>query len=853
MLSNPVRSLSILTLSLLSFLLLTAGASALANSPADENGKVDSPVSPILRQFIEQRQADDSQSSSATEEGVHVRSQFGQSADGKGKSDSGAGIPTPAESSYDPVRFDSAGNVQVYIDVESTDDATLQQLRDLGAKIEVVNSDWNKLQAWVPVSALDQMAALEAVNKITPPDYGVTKAGSVTSEGDGIHRADLVRHFSGLTGKGVRVGVISDGIDSWSTARAKGDLPGRLEINSDIVRSGDEGTALLEIVHDLAPGAELAFSSGGSSLFFIEAVLWMANEAFNGEGVDIIVDDLFYTGEPFFEDGPVAQAAEDAVAGGAVFVSAAGNSAFRHYEGDFVDGGGGFHAFDGDSDTSLRVTGANAGVTLQWNDPFGASGNDYDIFMCPPDMKPTKFNLQNGTCEASDRAQDGDDDPVEGVYLNTSGEADVYIRKFSGDDKRLELVLEFGYGRVLEHGVPEGGIIGQAAAAGVLAAGAIDAADPGNDDPQDYSDRGPSRIYDYSNDTYEDRAKPDVMGIDGVLVTGAGGFGTPVTGETGNLFHGTSAAAPHVAGIAALLVEAQRKADPGMSKKEVADAVAQLIRDTAVDLGETGHDDDTGYGRADALAAIESIAASSDTFELHSTGEFPFTVSIDSTGDGADSSTSDGVCDDGNGNCTLRAAIQQVNALGGAVINFDISGAGTRVIQPASALPAITQPVFIDGYSQTGASEGTLLIELDGTNAGTDTDGLTLSGKGSVLRGLVINSFDGNGVVLQGSSGEQALSGNYIGTDDTGATDEGNGDVGVHIDGAPNVVLRDNVISGNDTYGVHISGSAASGAAFYENTIGLNAAGTADLGNTKAGVYVDGAPGARLLGQRHLG
>ena len=332
-----------------------AGTTALGDEPPAAYGKVDLQVSPLLTRFIEQRQGAESQSRQQPSGVVSSRSQSGDSID---KSASSAEGPASTETADDPVRFDSSGNLQVYIHLDNTDEETLQQLRDLGADIEIVNSDWKKLQAWAPVEALDQIASLDAVQKITPPDYGVTKEGSVTTEGDAIHRADLVRHFSGLAGAGVRVGVISHGVDSWNSARARGDLPSNVQINPNIIRSGDEGTALLEIIHDLAPDAQLAFSSAGSSLYFVEAILWLANDAFGGEGADIIVDDIGYYGESFFEDGPVALAAADAVAGGAVFVSAAGNAAEEHYEADFVDGGGGYHAFDGDSDISLRIRGS---------------------------------------------------------------------------------------------------------------------------------------------------------------------------------------------------------------------------------------------------------------------------------------------------------------------------------------------------------------------------------------------------------------------------------------------------------------------------------------------------------------
>ena len=819
---------------------------------ADEPpGKQDSPVSPLLQQFIEQREDAAGQGGSPPEGGAVIRSPPDSDANTKEAEARATTASGTSESQDDPVRFDSSGNVQVYIHLENTDTETLQELRDLGAGIEITNSDVNIVQAWVPPSALDDIAALDAVDEITAPDYGQNKTGRINTEGDGIHRADLVRTFSGLTGRGVRVGVISDGVDSWASARSSGDLPDSIEINPDDEGSGDEGTALLEIIHDLAPGVDLAFSGSGSSLGFVEATLWLANEAFDGEGADIIVDDVGYYSEPYFEDGVVAQAAEDAVAGGVVFVSAAGNFADGHYAGEFSDDGNGYHDFDDDpdaTDITLSVE-LRSSLVLQWNDQFGASDNDYDLFVCPPGLKPVKFNLQNGICEGSTREQNGDDDPYEIISFVFSPIADVYIRKYSGNgDQQLKLFVPNG--EVLEHGNLEGGIIGHPAVSGVLAVGAISASDPGHDDAQSYSDRGQTEIYFPSRQT---RYKPDVMGIDGVLITGAGGFGSEVEGISFRRFSGTSAAAPHVAGIAALVMEAQRKADPSMGKKAVADAVTQKLRDTAVDIGDqdpNGYSKELGYGRADALAAIASLAGSSTSLDLYSKTSFTDTHTVNSIGDGADSDTSDGVCDDGtvdgSTNCTLRAAIQQTNAGTGAIIKFNVSGGGVQTISPASALPTITKPVFFDGYSQSGASATTLLIELDGASAGTGANGLTISGGDSVVRGLAVNSFGSNGIVLQGSGGGQVIAGNHIGTDDTGATGEGNGAAGVYVNGSPNVVLRDNVISGNSTHGVHITGSAAKKTVIFGNTIGLNAAGTDDLGNTMAGVYVDGAEEAIL-------
>ena len=485
-----MRTAALVLLAILAGLALV-GAPVFADGPPEQTGKEDSVVSPLLQQFIQEREGASDQVARETDSGAVTRSQPGGRLSTKDAPAASGSISSASKD--DPVRFDFSGNVQVYIHLGNTSDETIQKLRDLGATVEVTNSDRNVVQAWAPITALDDIAALDVVQEITSPDYAETKAGSVITVGDGIHRADLVRTFSGVTGRGVKVGVISDGVDARRTAQASGDLPSSIEIDPHRSGSGDEGTALLEIVHDLAPGAELAFSGPDTSLEMAESILWLANDAFNGEGADVIVDDYAFYLEPYYEDGIAALAAAEAVAGGAVFVSAAGNLARRHYEGQFSDGGNGYHDFDDDpnaTDIALRID-VGRGLFLQWNDQFGSSNNDYDLFLCPPGLKPVKFNLQNDVCEASNREQDGDDDPYENIYTLFTPYlvADVYIRKYSGAARSLKLLVPSG--AVLQHGVAEGGIFGHPAAEGVLAVGAINASDPGNDDPEPYSDGGP--------------------------------------------------------------------------------------------------------------------------------------------------------------------------------------------------------------------------------------------------------------------------------------------------------------------------------------------------------------------------
>jgi len=231
----------------------------------------------------------------------------------------------------------------------------------------------------------------------------------------------------------------------------------------------------------------------------------------------------------------------------------------------------------------------------------------------------------------------------------------------------------------------------------------------------------------------------------------------------------------------------------------------------------------------------------------------PDTITVDSTGDGGDSNTADGVCDDGSGNCTLRAAIEQANADAGTdTIEFDIAGTGPHTISPGSALPTITGPVIIDGTREPDFA-GAPIIELDGTSAGGGADGLSITDGSSTVKGLVINRFLGDGIELSGSGGN-TIEGNYIGTDVTGTADLGNSRDGVYIESAPTNTIggttagAGNVISGNGWDGVRIYGSTVAGNLVQGNYIGTDVNGTADLGNGGGGVYIEDAPNNTIGG-----
>jgi Peptidase family C25 len=233
----------------------------------------------------------------------------------------------------------------------------------------------------------------------------------------------------------------------------------------------------------------------------------------------------------------------------------------------------------------------------------------------------------------------------------------------------------------------------------------------------------------------------------------------------------------------------------------------------------------------------------------------PLPLVVNSTTDVGDLTPGDGVCLTATAVCTLRAAIEESNAVNDVdTINFLIPGVGVQTISPASALPAITQPVTIDGYTQTGASQNTLAvgdnavinIELNGTGAGALVDGLRISAGSCTVRGLAIYKFAGDGIELL-TAGGNTIEGNFIGTDATGAgTTNGNARDGVNITnvgtnsiGGSTPQAR-NIISANSIEGLEISGASATGNTIRGNYIGTDRNGTADVGNLNNGVFISG-------------
>ena len=481
-------------------------------------------------------------------------------------------------------------------------------------KVVDQSSDFGILTAYVPVRNIQPLAVCNEVLSLKFVVPAVTNIGSRMTQGDSILHATEVRSNTPFRGEGIRVGVISDSVDHLAEAQATGDLPYNVHVlrNAAPGSHTDEGIAMLEIIHDIAPGAELYFhDGGGSSTGFITAL-----DALSNAGCNIICDDLGYYDQPYFEDGTIATRIKTILRSkDIVFISAAGNDARNHYQGFFYDQGNGLHDFSHGGDPTYKglyiylAPGGSARVCLEWNDKWGASNNDYNLVLFDASTDRRIVDSKN--------IQNGNGDPIEKCVFYNGGSEPVDIKVVvwkaeSAQPKTLEVyILPGPYSFVSDFNIiPSDSIFGHHAVNEVVAVGAIDSQDSGHDTIELYSSQGPVTIYYPST---ESRKKPDICGIDNVDVTGAGGFGSP--------FHGTSASAPHIAGIAALVWSA----DPALSGSQIRSALLS----SADDVSTSGWDPVYGYGRANAqnmLSLVYSPTPTPTTVTPTQTTTIPTTI-----------------------------------------------------------------------------------------------------------------------------------------------------------------------------------------------------------------------------------
>jgi hypothetical protein len=570
------------------------------------------------------------------------------------------------------------GEVLVEARFESGAIASLPALRQIGGDVTAASQRYQLATVSIAAADLQRLATVPGIAAVTPVRAPVLRAGpcqggAVISEGIGQLKVEAARTKlaeilgePSNEGEGLTIGVLSDSMAQATEAVGGGaiatkqpedvaanELPGGAsscegekepvrELEPYKVQPGqpptDEGRAMLQILHDVVPRAQLAFHSAfNGEPAFAEGIEKLAEPVFaGGAGADLIVDDVGYFEEPFFQDGPVAAAIDKVVGDGVTYLTSAGNDSLFDAEGNeiasweaplFRDSGDcpqavrtltgfkGTHCLDFNPEAPVDRTfgikveaGATLTADVQWNQPRGGVSTDLDVFLLD-----AAGRLLTASAENNVKVQK----PVEVLQWTNESAAErtvqVVVNRFTGANRRLKLVLLQNGGGVTGTEYPRSGggdvvgpaVYGHAGAAAAITVGAVPYSNSNR--VERYSSRGPVTHYFgpvEGSGPAPPLGSPEVISKPNVAATDCGRTtffsAVPKTEPGVWRFCGTSAAAPHAAGVAAMAIEASGgSAEP--------DEVAALLEDSGQTVGGFGPCA-AGGGLINALTAVEAAA-----------------------------------------------------------------------------------------------------------------------------------------------------------------------------------------------------------------------------------------------------
>jgi hypothetical protein len=462
------------------------------------------------------------------------------------------------------------------------------------------------VSGWLPVTQLSLLPSVPGLRAAMADPRPEFLAANVSTMGAKSVGADLAQTQLGVDGTGVTIGVLSDSfnaLNGYANDVAKGVLPANVNVLNDDPSPGntDEGRAMLQVIHAVAPGASLDFASAtGGQAAMAQRILNLKNA-----GCQVIVDDTCYLSEPMFQEGVIAQAVDQVVASGITYISAAGNNGSNSYADTFRNGGfyaaGSFSSslFRGGYAQNFDSTGGNVmqsltlaansstPVSLGWDSPSASAGgagspNSVDVYEL--DASGTTV-LQAFTFNAVG----GDAVNVLDLTNTTAGAVNVnlmIVAQAGPLPGYVKYILhENGSNAVTvnDFATNSSTVFGHANVPGVIAVGTVSASSTG----------GTPILFDTSGNRLPSPSAantPQISGPDNV----------PTTVPDFTSFQGTSAAAADVTGVAALLVEA---AGGTLSSASVLAA----LKKTASKSGPLGVAITSGLGFVQAVPAVEQV------------------------------------------------------------------------------------------------------------------------------------------------------------------------------------------------------------------------------------------------------
>lgn len=536
-------------------------------------------------------------------------------------------LPTQDDIAFDLFDLKVEGN-EVLVVVEATSEAAvskiLQRVRELGGREELSYGSW--VQGFIPILQLEKLAELPEVQFIRTPVRPLLDQGPVTSEGVKLIGSGSWNR-AGLTGRGVKVGIIDPEFGGYEALLGR-ELPPRERVTARSFRSDGKmaedaedkhGTAVAEIIYDIAPDSQLLLAAFDTDVEFRQAADWLIGQKVNVTNTSLSFYSGCFTGPGLFES-TITKARQN----GVLWATSAGNDGDRHWEGSWRDSNGNNqHEFSGSDETLTlevelyegEVRGEKKAIArfslyLSWEAPCRNASDDYNVVIFPEEYP--------GNRGGSDWFWEP------GIPIKRAGWIYYWPLSEVGSTKRFSVVIEKKRAAAsparldlvlrtcsictnMEHLILKGSVgIGEPRISpNAFTVGAFYQLNGGL---LNYSGRGPTK---------DGRTKPDISAPSHVSTVSYGRFNAS---QEQYGFGGTSAAAPHVAGAAALV----KQAFPNYTPEQI----QKFLEDRAEDRGTRGKDNDWGAGQLVLGSVPEQANPPNAPSGLNATAKSPTAIDL---------------------------------------------------------------------------------------------------------------------------------------------------------------------------------------------------------------------------------